>query len=94
MNHCVKSVSIRTYSGPHFRAFGLNTERYGVSLSIQSECGKMWTRITPNTDGFHAVIHYERNITCFQNLQDLKETGEVLVMFKFRLRVTSCIIRM
>ena len=29
--HCVKSVRIRSYSGPHFSAFGLNMERYGVS---------------------------------------------------------------
>ena len=26
--HWVKSVRIRSYSGPHFPAFGLNTERY------------------------------------------------------------------
>ena len=26
--HCVKSIRIRSYSGPHFSAFGLNTERY------------------------------------------------------------------
>ena len=42
--HCVKSVRIRSYSGshfsPHFPAFGLNTGRYGVSLRIQSKCGK------------------------------------------------------
>ena len=25
---------------PHFPAFGLNTERYEISLRIQSECGK------------------------------------------------------
>ena len=54
--HCVKSVCIRSYSGPHFPAFGLNTERYGVSLRIQSECGKMRTKITPNTDTFHTVL--------------------------------------
>ena len=29
-HHSVKSVPIRSYSGPHFPAFGLNTERYGV----------------------------------------------------------------
>ena len=29
--HCVKSVLIRSYSGPYFPAFVLNTERYGVS---------------------------------------------------------------
>ena len=28
--HCVKSVRIRSYSGPYFPAFGLNTERYGM----------------------------------------------------------------
>ena len=47
--HCVESVHIQSYSGPHIPAFALNTERYGVSLRIQSECGKMWTRKTPNT---------------------------------------------
>ena len=40
---------------PHFLAFGLNTERYSVSLRIHSECGKMPTRITPNTDPFYVV---------------------------------------
>ena len=28
---------------------------YSVSLRIQSECGKMRTRKTPNTDAFHVV---------------------------------------
>ena len=54
--HCVKRVRIRNYSGPHFPAFGQNTERYFVSIRIQSEWGKMPTRITPNTDTFHAVL--------------------------------------
>ena len=36
--HFVKSVRIRSYSGPHFPVFGLNTERYGVSLHFKSEC--------------------------------------------------------
>ena len=46
----VKGVRIRSYSGLYFPAFGLNTERYGVCLRIQSECQKIRTRITPNTD--------------------------------------------
>ena len=54
-NYCVKSVRIRSYSGPHFPAFGLNTERYFVSLRIQSECGKIRTRITLNADTFRAM---------------------------------------
>ena len=45
-NHCVKSVRIRCYSGPHFPTFGLN---------IYSDCRKMWTIVTPNTDTFYAV---------------------------------------
>ena len=36
-SQCVKSVRIRSFSGPYFPAFGLNTERYSVSLRIQSE---------------------------------------------------------
>ena len=53
--HWVKSVRIWSYSGPHFAAFGLNAERYSVSLCIQSECGKIRTRITLNTEAFYAV---------------------------------------
>ena len=48
--------SVRSFIGPYFSAFGLNTEKYSVSLRIQSECGKMRTRITPNTDTFYAVL--------------------------------------
>ena len=44
-------------SGLYFPAFGLITERYLVSLRIQSECGKMRTRpeITPFLDTIRAV---------------------------------------
>ena len=44
--HCVKSVRLRSFSCPHFPAFGLNTETYRVNLRIQSKCGKIWTRKT------------------------------------------------
>ena len=54
--HCVKGVSIRSYSGPHFPAFILNTEKYGVSLRIHSKYVKIRTRTTPNMDTFHAWI--------------------------------------
>ena len=53
--HCVKGVRIRSYSAPHFPVFGLNTERYGVPLRIQSKCRKIRTRIAPNTVPFFAV---------------------------------------
>ena len=45
--HYGKNVSFRSFSGPHFPAFG----RY-----IQSKCGKIRTRKTPNTDTFHVVL--------------------------------------
>ena len=51
-----KSVRSRSYSGPYFPALGLNTERYATSLRIQSECRKMRTGITPNTDTFYSVF--------------------------------------
>ena len=51
----MKSVCIRSYTGPCFPAFGLNTERYEVLLRIQSECGKIRTRTTPNTNTFYEV---------------------------------------
>ena len=53
--HYVKSVRIRSLSGLYFPTVVLNTEKYGLSLRIQSECGKIQTRKTPNTDTFHAV---------------------------------------
>ena len=46
-NHCVKSVPIRSYSGLHFPTFGLNMERYSVSLRILSECKKMQEKCGP-----------------------------------------------
>ena len=52
---CEKSVGIPSFCGPYFSAFGVKTETYGVSLHIQSECGKIRTRKTPNTDTFYAV---------------------------------------
>ena len=39
-SHCLKSVCFRSFTAPYFRAFGLNTERYFISLCIQSECGE------------------------------------------------------
>ena len=56
--HCLKGVRIRSFSGPYFPAFGLNTERYRV--------WKIQTRKTPNTDTSQAVkpwdILTQRNI--------------------------------
>ena len=53
--HWVKSARIWSFSGSCFPAFGLNTKKFSVSLRIQSDCGKIPTRKTPNADTFHAV---------------------------------------
>ena len=44
------------FSGPYFPTFGLNMERYGVSLRIQSEFGKI--RTTKNS----AFGHFSRSV--------------------------------
>ena len=43
------------YSELLWSAFSLIWTEYSVHLRIQSECGKIRTRITPNTDIFHAL---------------------------------------
>ena len=41
----VRNVSKHgVFSDPYFPAFGLNTERYFVSLHTQSKCGKILTK--------------------------------------------------
>ena len=55
MNTAQRMFRIRSFSDPYFPAFRLNTEIYGESLRIQSECGKTRTRKTPNKDIFLTV---------------------------------------
>ena len=43
------------YSELFWAVFSCIRTKYGVSLRIPSECGKMRPRITPNTDTFHVV---------------------------------------
>ena len=56
--HCAESVRIWSFSGLHFPALGLNTERCSVFFCIQSECGKIRARKTPNKDTFYAVLFF------------------------------------
>ena len=73
--HCVFRVQS---SGPYFSIFRLSTERYGVSLGFQSEWGKMLTRITPNTDTFHAVTILESGIIWAPDLLKVKRSNLTL----------------
>ena len=59
-SHYIKSVRIRSYSGPHFptfSTFGINMDSVYLFVFSPNEgkCGKMRTRMTPNTDTFYAV---------------------------------------
>ena len=51
-NHCVKSIQIRSFSGPYFSVFGMN--EHG-DLPRKSPCEKLRTRKTPYLDNFYAV---------------------------------------
>ena len=71
--HCVISVRIRSFSGPYFPVFRLNTERYGVSLRSQFECGKIQARKTSNTYTFHTVLVTLTLSDSFANLRVIKK---------------------
>ena len=60
-NHFVKSIQIRSFSGPYFSVFGMN--EHG-DLPRKSPCEKIQTRKTPYLDNFCAV-----NI-CYSNFRD------------------------
>ena len=66
--HCLKIVSIQSYSGMYFPTFGLNTE----ILCILSEYRKIQTRTTLKAETFHTVVvlktqyfWYWIHLTCF-----------------------------
>ena len=79
--HCVKNVCIRSFSGPYFPAFGMNTERYGLSIRIQSKCGKIRATKTPNKDIFYAVCIILEMVD-----KALPSKHSYLFRFKFKIR--------
>ena len=73
--HCMECVRIRSSSDLYFPAFGLTTELYEGNLRIQSKCGKIRTRKTPNTDTFYAVVEIMiKNLLRMLKLIKLKST--------------------
>ena len=67
----LQSVS---FSNWYLPAFGQNTERYGISLRTQSECGKIRTRKTRIRTLFTQCLYYSS--FCFADY--LKRSNEVL----------------
>ena len=60
-------------------------ELYGVPLRIQSECGKIRTRITLNTDTFYAVNFVKMN--CFTKRQVRVSRTIQMLCIKFTHRI-------
>ena len=58
--------------------FALNTERYFVSVRIQSEFGKIRTRITPNTNTFYAVYVKNKSNVALDIFLDFAEVKSYL----------------
>ena len=56
--HCIKSVHIRRYSGPHFPAFELNMERYFL------------VRIFPHSDWIRTDTEYLHFYSCLTPIED------------------------
>ena len=51
--HCMKSFRIRSFPGPYFPTFGLNTDKYGVSLHEYGQIRSIspyLVRVGDNTD--------------------------------------------
>ena len=76
---CLKIVCIRGYFDPYFPTFGLDVERHGAK---RSECGKIRTRITPNTDSFYLV--YSASILHQQCDMDKSRTDSKFQKNRFR----------
>ena len=78
----MKSVLIRSFFGPYFPAFGLNTKICEVNLHIQSECGKIRTKKAPQgydqkykpfrTNSLHLLNHQRINLQWRTNVKVLK----------------------
>ena len=58
----------RVFSDPYFHAFGLNMERYEVSLRIQFECGKIRTRKNSFFGHFHAKFSTRKKLKSKYNI--------------------------
>ena len=95
IEHCVKRVCIRSFSGPDFPVFRLNTQIYRVNLHTQYECGQIRTRKTSNADTVHAVKFYviypilinnnleipqQKSSSCFLNLKSVKNFYWILIV--------------
>ena len=91
--HCVKSVCIRSHSGPHFSTFSLIWTEYEEIdwIHIYSKCGKcgkMRTRITPNTDTFYVVRGIFRSVQYI--LMEFCKNTSIMDLWLFPKYASTC----
>ena len=79
----MKSAQIRSFFWLVFSRIGVNTERYGVSLRIQSKCGEIKTRVTPNTNTFTLVLTPTSSIHLWIAQRYFK-VKEILITFYYK----------
>ena len=72
----VKSAKIRSFSGPYFPAFGLNTERYSV---FSPNAGKYGPEKTPYLDTFQGVTFLEKTTGAKRPRPRMSESSFLLI---------------
>ena len=78
-NHCGKSVHIRSYSGPHFLAFGLRISPYSVRMRENADQNNSEYGYSPSSEMQKMV----RTICATQIFQMLDSWG-IIIFYKSR----------
>ena len=78
------------FSGRYFLLFGLNTERYGVSLRIQSKYGKIRTRKKSVFGQFSRIVTWSKQKTLGNSNLDISNFCLCWTNFPVPLAVFSC----
>ena len=76
--HYVKIVRIGSFSGLYFPVYGLNIERYSISLQIQSKYGKIWTR---KTEYGYILRSVSYRSTCIKSVSIILVPQTILLHF-------------
>ena len=61
----MKSVRIRIYSGPHFPAFGLNTEKYSIISPYSVRMGENADQINSEYRHFSCSVNPQETVKNF-----------------------------
>ena len=70
----MRSAGIRSFSGPYFPSFGLNTKRYGVSLRKRYGVSPYAVRMRENTEQKNSEHgHFSRSVKHDPTLKSFME---------------------